>query len=274
MKQAVVELSSGMDKHTVAVRATTRFITQARNPGLDGLEGRDTYTITMDFTATMKTIIEYLSRLTLLPLTAVPPSPQWEFSCSRDELGTIHRWTFVDFINDDVLMKQGHSWSTLGDMVMVQAPMTLHLVAIGRRDGVRRSSTWCKAFASTVIVGHYRFQRKGGKPLNGAWKPIWFADNPDNEPDVWVNIMEGDEMFLNGDLVQHINLREPDKEQARRLMDVMEGEIKRMAEALDDLESRPMYLHSCDSPYACPHQIVCYSPEPRKALKAHYERVR
>jgi len=280
MRPAIIELSNGMDVQTVSVRAVNAFLKYARQPGLDGLSGKDTYSLAMDYLATIRTILERLSRITLLSLRVSPPVPlrsglEWEVNSPQDESGVLHRWKFVDFINDTTLVRELHSWEVLGDMAVTHSPLMLHLVSVGRRENSHLVSPWCRAYSSPAIMNHYRFQRKGGDALAGSWKSIWFGENADSDPVSWVDVMEDDGVI--NEMIRHVNVNEPHEDQRKRIVAEIDMEAERIKthESLGyttdfSFSSIPMSRPACDSPYTCPHQIVCYSLDSKAVLREQY----
>ena len=271
LRKAIAELSSGADSVSAATRAVNTFVISAKDPGFALPDGIDTYTLAMDYVATIRTIVEYLTRITLLPLTlpsssVIRPGLDWNFLASRDETGVLHRWKFVDYINEDTVIKEVHSWEVFGDMAVADAPMTLHLVSIGRRDGSHRISPWCRTYKSPAMQ-FYKFRKQSGDPLTASWKPVWFSENPDNDPVVWVNLMEDDKLF-DGGLIQHLNLKEVSDvhiEDFRRTLEYLCTDIEAMNGV--NWNQMPMSRPACDVPYTCPHQQICYSQDPRKELR-------
>lgn len=272
MRRAVVELSSGTDPHHVTTRAINTFITQVKQPGIDVPEGIDTYVLAMDYVAAIRTIIEYLTRITLLPLQLSTPTPirpglDWNLLATRDETGVLHRWKFVDYINDDAVIKEAHSWEVFGDMAIAEAPMVLHLISIGRREGSHRVSPWCRTYKSPAMQ-FYKFRKQAGGPLTDSWKPVWFSENPDNDPAVWVDLMTDDKLFEDSGLIQHIDLKQISEVHVKEFYRTLEF-MSRQIESVSEVKwyDMPMSRPACDVPYTCPHQPLCYSLDLQKSLR-------
>lgn len=285
LRAAIIQLSSGADPNTVSDFAVNRFMSYANTPGLLVLEGTDTYTLAMDLCATIRTIIEYLSRLTLLTITLKPPirisntdNLSWSFQSHVDESSVLHRWSFVDHINPDLIYKELHSWPVIGDITASSSPMQLHLINIGRTEGSRRASPWCRAYKSPTIHGLFRFRKRSGNGLVGDWKPIYFADNPKSSAQDWVDVMV-DDANLPEDLIQHIHVKEPSETHASNFFRDLRYEHQQIVESislLHDPFSLPMCRNNCDAPYPCPYQDVCYHVEPNIKLLdtlGPYERI-
>ncbi len=292
MRKAIFALSSGKDKHATTTSAINNFISNVKFPGLDLPSSVHPYTLAMDYSATIRNIIEYLSRLPLLTIRLIPNIPvpglegvSWQFLSVEDESGLLHRWKFVDSINDNTILKELHSWEVFGDLVLGHAPMTLHLINIGRREGSHRISPWCRAYKSPAI-NTYKFQKKLGGNLGEGWKPIYFADNIDNDPEIWVDLMESDNC-LDSTLIRHVGVREPQEIHATNFLVDLSTIVKEIAlycPTIDEGESGggskvdpftlPLTRSACDTPYICPHQPVCYSIDPTAEIKrcGNYER--
>lgn len=281
MRPAVFALSNGVSVGEVTSAAVNRFLSCVKHPGLDVQQGTNTYTLAMDFAATIRTVLEFLSRNTLLTLTPHPVVDMggdltWSLLSHKDESGMLHRWVFTDYINDDAIMKELHSWQVMGDMVAARAPMLLHLVSIGQTRNSRRVSPWARAYKSPTILGLLRFQKKSGDALNENWKPVWFGDNPSNSASAWVDQMMDDNATI--PLVQHISVREPAETHAANCAwDIQYEHQQMLMSGVDsstfDPMSLPMCRVQCDTPYICPHQQVCYSTKLTLATSGLYDKI-
>ena len=94
MRDAIVSLSNGCEIETVSNNAVNQFLARVKQPGLDTNDGVNTYTLARDYCATMRTVLEYLSRLTLLTLrsmgtTAITEDLAWSFLSYADESGVL-----------------------------------------------------------------------------------------------------------------------------------------------------------------------------------------
>ncbi len=263
LRMAIFNLSNGVDPQKVSSQAVNYFMSNARNPGLD-ITGIDTYTLAADYCAIIRNVLEYLSRLTLLPLHEVSPisltsTIYWQFLSHMDETGSLHRWDFVDYIPEDITPEL-HSWEVFGDIAAADVPMTLHLVAIGQRKAQHQHSPWCKVYTHPSLKNVYRFQKKGGGKLEGEWKPIWYSGNSQNSPKQWVNSMLQDNA-IDG-LIRHISIKEVSKKH-QELFErdaVTEGELmEQIHKSKTDPRDLSMSRYACDHPFVCPHQLFCYT---------------
>jgi hypothetical protein len=279
MRNAIMALSSGVEKQLVTMNAVNTFLQNVKQPGLLRVEGVNTYKLAMDYAAMIKTQIEYLSWVTLLTLKkpakfAYSADFSWMFLSQADDSGVLHRWRFVDYINDDTITTETHSYELFADLALSGMPMTLHMVSIGRRDHDHHVSPWCKAYKSPAM-NMYKFQKKSGNGLSDNWKPIYFADDIDMDASTWVSQMLEDNIIDN--LVQHINITEPSSVHVLNLKRDLNYEL------MDILQNYtipwfelPMSRGACDSPYICPHQPLCFSLNPESELAGNplYEKLK
>ena len=282
MRHAIFQLSNGGDLELISNSAVNQFLGAVKQPGLDVPQGTNTYTLAMDFASCIRTILEYLSRLTLLTLCeretiSITDNLNWSMLAHEDESGVLHRWKFVDYISQDEIVRELHSWEVIGDIVVAKSPMMLHLVSIGRTHNSRRLTPWCRAYKSPAIVGMYRFQKKSGNPLEGDWKPVYFADNPKSKAPDWIDLMLEDNAAE--PLVQHIQVKEPDQIHADNFYRDLDYEYNQLSSSgidstqpVFDPMSLPMCRTACDTPYICPHQLVCYSTKLTLANSGLYDR--
>jgi len=260
LRHAIFNLSNGQALDKVAVTACNNFLSAAKNPGLD-VYGIDTYTLSMDYLAIIRNVLEYLSRITLLTLREIPNQSLalnvwWQFLSHMDESGVLHRWKFVDYIDEDVLPEL-HSWEVFGDIAAAQAPMTLHLVSIGQRRGCHQNSPWCRIYAHPKLPNIHYFKKRKGE-LAGEWKPVWFSGNSNNSPKEWVDVMMRDNAV--DEVIRHIQVKEVAKEHIALFDKDVLFEAAQMKEYdKSDPRDLPLSRYACDHPYACPHQLFCYN---------------
>ena len=270
LRRAIYDLSQGRELHPTTTTAVHTFVSNSKHPGLDLPPGLQPYTLAMDCCACIRTILEHfhrtpLPRLCLRPNTPVSDDLEWSYLSFSDQSGSLHRYKFVDSISDPSVLTELHSWEVFGDLAVSSSPMTLHLVSIGRRDGSRRSSPWCRTYRSPAM-NTYKFQKKSGQSLGESWKPMWFADNPNSDPEVWVDLMEADGIL--DSLVRTVSVRQPDPIHVLNFL----RDLKSIAAQMQSQSSirwfeQPMSRPSCDSPYVCPHQSVCYSTDPEHQIR-------
>lgn len=272
MRRAIFAQSSGVPRTQVTLDAIQQFIARAKQPGLDTPYGSDNYTIAMDWCAMIRTILAYLERITLVVVDEIKPIPvshayvpdidiRWSFLAHADEGGMLHRWVFVDRIDEDTVLKELHKWEVIGDIIVHESPMMLHFVAVGQMINGRRYSPWCRAYLNPVIAGQIRFGKKKGQ-LSENWKPIFFADNPNNNPDHWLDQMIEDE--AHEPLMLHKTVGQPDQSHVDNFYRDLRYEARQILNAESSPEftdplALPMCRVSCDVPFVCPHQTVCYS---------------
>lgn len=261
LRHAIYELSNGKSLEHAAVAAVNHFLHNAKDPGLD-VAGIDTYALSMDYCAIIRNVLEYLSRLSLLTLKDIPPLKLpngllWHFLSHQDETGTLHRWKFVDHLDEDPVAEL-HGWEVFGDIAAADVPMQLHLIAIGQRKGSHQHSPWCRVYSHPKLANLYRFQKVKGE-LGGEWKPVWFSGNSKNNPKDWVDMMLRDKVFEG--IIRHINVKEVSTKHRARFFRDVEVESEQMDDIISnkvDPSDLPMSRYACDHPYTCPHQLFCY----------------
>jgi hypothetical protein len=228
LRDGVFLLSNGSDPATVVTNARTRFLTEAARPGLDVMTG-DPWTVAQDWAGMLGTILTAVSRLCLLTLTRpanIPLWPQessagaWRTSAWADDTGTLHRWITVDQWDDEALAREAHGWPVIGDMVMADAPLQLHVIEIGQQRNGRRHSPWARCYRHPVIAGMCRFQRPDGKggwrKLSGdKWSALWYADQTKPDPAAWCDLMDAD--HVTPSLLHHVSIAQPASSQASRI---------------------------------------------------------
>jgi hypothetical protein len=280
LREGVFQLSNGSDPATVRSNARTRFLTEAARPGLDLMSG-DPWTVAQDWAGMLGTTLTAISRLVLLTLTRPPLSPldisslefAWRPSAWLDDSGTLHRWITIDQWDDDALAREAHGWAVIGDMVMCDAPMQLHVVEIGQQRNGRRHSPWARCYRHPIIAGMCRFQRPDGKggwrKLSGdKWKPLWYADQTKPDPEAWCDLMDAD--HVTPSLLHHITIAQPSSTQASRIR----AEILQVASEIGmRLQASPtpaapmqvpMARSACDPVGGpCPWQVGCFGEDHR-----------
>jgi hypothetical protein len=257
LRSAVLQLSSGKPKETVTSEAVASFLEAAAQPGLD-MPG-DTYTIARCWTAILQTVIEAISRLTLLTVTLGPTvlldGMQWQCATFADESGALHRWTSVAKLDSDTLTRELHSWHVWGDACAAQMPMTLHVVEVGRYRAGRQHTHWARSFHHPVMAGMHRFQKQDGRKLEGDWRPVWFQDSERNDQVAWVDLMTSQ----NVKLMHHLPVKQPSAAHCEEFKKQMQEVAHQMSLPAKDPFDIVMNRPACDLPWPCPFQIACYS---------------
>lgn len=259
MRAAILELSGGKDVIITSQDACTNLINECAHAGLDTLH--DPYTLAKDYCAVIRTVLESLSRISLL---AIKPGATlqvgetehcWRLSAFQDESGLLHRWVLVDKWDDDAKYRELHSWYCFGDCAAAQVGMTLHVIEIGRQSKGHQHTDWARCYKHPAIHNKFRFRKVDGTPLEKSWIPVWFQNSELNDPKIWVDLMTEDRI----NLIHHITLKEPLKEHVKQFQGEVEYEAERMRE-LGEWPTVPMSRPACDMPYICPYQDVCYAP--------------
>jgi hypothetical protein len=284
LRQGIFQISNGSDPAAEIQRARTRFLSTAANPGLDLSEGADSWVVANDYAGMLSTVLTAVARTVLLTVQQLPPirvtesdaSSQWSPLSWSDESGTLHRWITVDAYDSAILSREAHSWSVFGDIVTLDAPLTLHVISIGQQRNGRRHSPWARAYKHPVIAHRYKFQRKNsrghGTSLSEQWIPIWYADQPNPDPVTWVDLMDSD--GITPTLLHHIPIAQPSEEVRRDTLDQLNSLATRMSRLVSehpgpsDFVQEPMSRSACDSLVPCPHQELCYRERPGEGIAA------
>jgi hypothetical protein len=221
------------------------------------------------------TILTSVSRLTLLTLTMPGTIPLADTAYSlqswSDDSGTLHRWICCDSFDDEVLAREAHSWSVIGDMVTADAPMMLHAIDIGQQRQGRRHSPWARCYRHPIIAGQCRFQRPDGRggwrKLSGdKWRPLWYSDQPKPDAEAWCDLMDAD--GVTPSLLHHISISQPSRTQSARIRAEIEQVASGMRTAFaehplpGDPMSVPMARASCDPVGGpCAWQQGCFAED-------------
>jgi hypothetical protein len=278
LREGVFALSNGSAVAPVRTTARTRFLSEAARPGLDYQASGDPWVVAQDWAGMLGTVLTAIARLTLLTLTKLPSTlvseaadVSWLPLSWMDDSGTLHRWTTCDAFDDDTLAREGHSWHVIADMVMADAPMTLHIIEIGQQRSGRRVSPWARCYKHPAIAGLCRFQRPDGK---GGWRKLageqwtsqWYADQTKPEPEAWCDLMDSD--HVTPSLLHHIAIQQPSRTASARIR----SEIQQVAEEMRSSAGRgtpaagmdlPMARSACDPMGGpCPWQAACYREQP------------
>jgi hypothetical protein len=283
LREGIFQLSNGADVATVRSNARTRFLSEAANPGLDMMSG-DPWTVAQDWAGMLGVILTAISRLVLLTLARPQTSlldgmnATWFPLSWIDDSGTLHRWRTGDSFDDETLAREAHSWSVIGDMVMLDSPMMLHAIDIGSQRQGRRHSPWARCYKHPIIAGQFRFQRPDGKggwrKLSGdKWSPLWYADQTKPDPEAWCNLMDAD--HVTPSLLHHISISQPSAMQTARIRAELAQVCREMMAAVaehpepESPMAVPMARSACDPVGGpCPWQQACFREQPERGIDA------
>jgi hypothetical protein len=281
LRQAVFAISNGADPVAQIQSSRTRFLSQAANPGLDVTEGVDSWKVANDYAGMLSTVLTAVARLTLLTVQRLSPisisstsESQWSPLSWADESGVLHRWITIDKFDDDVLAREAHGWYVFGDIALIDAPLTLHVIDIGQTRSGRRHSPWVRAFKHPIIAHRYKFIRKNKygnhTTLSDQWIPLWYTDQPNPDPQMWVDLMDSD--GITPTLIHHIAIAQPSsavRKDTLRQLCVLTKEMDRIARRLPrvaDGMTLPMARGACDGLIPCPWQDACYRERPAEGI--------
>jgi hypothetical protein len=265
LRDGIVQVSGGADPEHTGTTQAAKFLAEAANPGLQ--TQYDPFTLAHDYAASIKTILEYVSRRTPLriqpcPAKALGSEVSWQFDAYQDDSGALHRWVVMDQYTQSDLARELHSWSVVGDIAVADAPLQLHIVVLGRVSGGHIQGDWCRTFRHPVIANRYKFQKTTGEGLRGEqWKAQFYQDMGRRQTaKAWVDMMEAD----NVEPILHRDVRQFSADQRDRIICDIEGlgwEI--ISSRIKSWAGAAMSRGSCDLPL-CPWQDACYSSSDRQ----------
>ena len=259
LRSAILELSNGADVMITSQKAATKLLDECAHAGMD--TPYDSYVLAKDYCAILYTVLEWLSRMTLLtikPGGIVPLGETehcWRLSAFQDESGILHRWTVVDKWDTDTQYRELHSWQCFGDCAAANSGMMLHVIEIGRVSNSHQHTDWARCYKHPAIHNHFRFRKVDGSKLEKSWIPVWFQGSDFNDPKVWVDLMLEDKLQP----IHHIEINLPDKKYVRDFHAQVDFEAGRIRD-LGAWDTVPLSRAACDVPYMCPWQYVCYAP--------------
>lgn len=265
LRQAIGEFGSDKDVKDIVDGAVSRYMNTGANSGLD-VVGKDPYVIALDYCSLLSTIIPALYKRTQLRLMPIPSVKirediEWVFLAYQDQYGELHRFITVDHWDEDRLASELHGWYVFGDICAARKPMHLHIIEIGQMRDNRRQSPWARAWEHEYIKGRIKFQRKGGKALQGTWNPVYLCDTDQYKPSEWLELMENEGVV--DTLIHQAEVLVPDNSQIKKFKQDITIEARQMIEwsaSVNDPIKVPMSRAACDSPFPCQYQAVCFAP--------------
>lgn len=279
LREAIFAISNGAEAAAEIQSARTRFLSQAANPGLDVSEGTDSWVVANDYAGMLSTILTAIARTTLLTVSRVSeqiisPLASWLPLAWSDESGALHRWITVDHFDDGTLARECHGWYVFGDIVVVDAPLTLHVIEIGSQRNGRRVSPWVRAYKHPVIARRYKFQRKNSKghgtSLSEQWIPFYYTDQPQPDPVTWVDLMDAD--GITPTLLHHIPIAQPSEAVRRDTLGQLGQLTTRMTRLREERPGvtdgmlEPMSRGACDGWVPCAWQEACFRERPQEDI--------
>lgn len=242
----------------------TRFLEQARSPGLD-IDGSP-FEIAQDYAYALRHLAEWLSRTTeadrgaprqnfgeILQVIHLSDSLEWRVSAFVAKDNTLHRWTSAPKIDNDWLSRELHSWAVLGDTMASSAPMMLHVVETGNVRHGHLYGPWSRVYRHPSIA-KFQFQKSDGSRLEESWKICW-AQDLHIEPSQWIDWMERDQ--VQG--IQHLPIKVPSEVERNRWIQQLEDFVPRLLTRRDPLTVLPN-LSACDGLTPCAFQLACFPP--------------
>lgn len=266
LRVGIQRISCGAEPAAIAVEMKGLFLQSAANPGLDAPYGADTFKLAKDSCAMLDTILRAAARWSLPQLVDSPTvklnsTIEWAPLAAMDASGELHRFVTVDRWDEGELSRELHSWYVFGDICATRRPMTLHAIEIGQTRKGRRASAWARGWKHPSMPNlRMRFVRADGSAFNG-WKPMYLADYPNSNVDVWVA-----QMFDEGvaqSLVHHVPIALPDDNVIADTLRQMMMESRRADVLISERSSTPwsalpMSRGECDGIVPCSWQYACH----------------
>lgn len=268
LREAIFKLSKGENAEKTIDDAQGSLLAIAANPGMDVIAGRAPYELAKDLCAMLETVLIAMSRGTLFALKdpgtiKLTDSVSWQMKSWQDESGVLHRWVTVDRLDEDRRASEVHSWWTAGDMAAANAPMTIHVIEIGRQNKGRYVSPWSRAWKHPGMPSlPLRFAKKDGSGLTG-WTPVFLSESAE-DPEHWVDVMQREGAV--SALTHELALREfPPHVRNDQIAQIL-NEATAAAKVEKDRggmtwRALPMTRGSCDGMIPCPMQPACYGPQ-------------
>ena len=279
LRVGIARMTNGTSARDAATEMKGEFLQAAANPGLDLPLGSASYKIAKDYAAMLDTVLRAAARWNLPALQDTPAVPlgegvEWQPLAAMDATGELHRIVTVDAWTDAAMARELHGWFVAGDTAATGRGMMIHVVEIGRTRKGRRESFWARGWKRQEMPSlRMRFVRKSSpgnerrakQEFKGqGWKPVYLADYPHSDPDVWVEgmVREG----VADALVHHVGVRPPGDRVRQATLAQMLQEGVRMTAILathtgTEWTTMPMHRAACDAIVPCPWQHACYATD-------------
>ncbi len=193
-------------------------------------------------------------------LRRVESTEEWESALFETESGVRHRIVLISHMDDDVLRSFAHSWGVVGELVSLQAPLTLTAVVVGAHRGGRRHSAWTKGLLHPMNHTLRFARRKGGKGsgFGDSWEEVWREHRGEISLVKWLEGMKSDGVLDSLIVSREIRFNQNDN----RLIAAQREMVEISHSMVSASSLAPMRRTSCDEigRGACPFQAICYSP--------------
>lgn len=271
LRQAIYTLARAQDADLSIATSTAvaRFMETAAQPGLDVPYGSNPFVLAKDWTAMLSTILPSVVRRGLTPLADAPSvklngTVVWQPRAWQGTDSRLHRWVTVDHWGQADLVRELHSWWTLGDIAATRLPMTIHVIEIGQTRNGRRQSPWARAWKHPAMPAlRLRFKRVDGSEFRG-YVPFYLADQSRVDAEAWVDQMWQERAA--DPLMHDVAVDVPDAATCDIVTRDILAEAAAMRDLLTDRQSTPFYVlpmtrTACDGFVPCSWQSVCYAPQ-------------
>ena len=262
LRQGILAVSQGDLPAPAAAASRSQFLQSAANPGLDITT--NPYLAAKDWCAMLDTILLSLTREGIPSQLAESPPIKLNSMVSWAPLAhvegqTLHRWLTLDHWGEEDMIRELHSWRTLGDVAMTKLPMIIHVIEVGQVRNGRRASAWTRAWKHPTMPSlQMRFKGKLPGAFKG-WKPLYFSD-AHVEATEWV-----EQMWKEGaarGLIHHVRVNVPSPAHCVAVEQDILSEAMRIHELSVEQAhwtAMPMSRNACDQWTPCSFQPICYA---------------
>lgn len=269
LRSALVTLSNGAAAKDCAADARAEFLESCANPGMDLPRGADSYRIALDYCAMLDTILRSATKWRLPALSASPPVrlsgvSDWQPDAYADDAKTLHRIITVDGWGEGDRARELHGWGVVADLCLLNLPLIIHVIEIGRMREGRRASPWARAWRHPAMPNlRMRFAKKDGGQSFKGWIAYYLADHRDESADDWVAQMEKEGAAQSA--IHTLRVDPPDDATRGEVLSQLRVEASRASVLIAERGSagwraQPMSRGACDIPFPCVWQHACYEP--------------
>jgi len=258
LRRAVLHLSQGKDMEEVRTTAASQYFQSAANPGIDVTSP---YPVATEYVTLLNVLITTLPRVGI-PRGLVEGSTIqldgffWKTSAFADPY-VLHRWITVDHWDDRRERQELHSWWVAGDIVATKKPMTLHVIEIGQMRNDKRQSLWVRGWRHPKLQNVRRVKFRLSRGTFNGWNQVRLADLHRDDVEEWVEWLLADAVPQT--LLHTIEVAPTEPQIRERVVKDLQSEFLRTGQLAPAMwRDLPMSRSSCDFPYACPFQAVCY----------------
>lgn len=172
----------------------------------------------------------------------------WESSCYEAPDSYLRRVVLVDHWNEDRRVEEQSSWRTVAECALLDRPVLLNVITIGKSLRNRRYSAWTKGLLHPNSH-QLRFMGRHGN-LGNDWNEIW-RERWNGSTDRWLGVMQADGVMK--DLVRSVKVSVPGHRQE------IVNDILRMQREMAALSANPpMRRAGCFGFSRCQYVPMCH----------------